>query len=232
MSLALLLAINLFNYIDRYILAAVEPEIRKQFFPAAATGTAASAKDELAKAMTSTGWLATAFLLSYMITAPLFGLIANRMSRWVMVGIAVAVWSLASGASGLAGLTTSFALLILTRCFVGIGEAGYGPAAPALISEMYPPERRGAVLAWFYMAIPVGSALGYVFGGMFNALWGWRSPFYIMVLPGLALAGLCYYMRRTEPRYLARGKHKDIKHKEQGELNGAAHVDTPKKLEL
>src|SRR5258706_16155752 len=78
-SLALLLAINIFNYIDRYILAAVEPEIRAHFFPGAVGGSAASAKEELMSAMAKTGSLATAFLLSYMIAAPIFGWLAGRM---------------------------------------------------------------------------------------------------------------------------------------------------------
>jgi MFS family permease len=192
LSLALLLTINMFNYIDRYILAAVEPEIRKHFFPGAAGATAASAKEELMAAMAKTGSLATAFLLSYMVTAPIFGWLAGRMSRWVLVGISVAIWSLASGASGLA---QTFTLLVLTRWFVGIGEAGYGPVAPTIISDLYPLERRGAVLSWFYMAIPVGSAIGFTMGGLLSAHGGWRSPFYWVVPPGLVLAGFCFFKK-------------------------------------
>lgn len=192
MAVALLLTINLFNYIDRYILAAVEPEIRKHFFGASASGSAASAREELAASMAKTGSLATAFLVSYMLAAPAFGWLATRMSRWVLVAISVAVWSLASGASGLA---QTFAILVVTRCFVGIGEAGYGPAAPSMISELYPVERRGTVLAWFYMAIPVGSALGYVLGGAVSKHLGWRWPFFIVVVPGLLLALWALFMR-------------------------------------
>src|ERR1051325_3636201 len=149
-ALALLLAINLFNYIDRYVLAAVEPEIGHQFF---------SMKPDDPATLEKTGSLATAFLVSYMVTAPLFGWLADRMSRWLLVGISVLLWSLASGGSGLA---FTFAMLLITRLFVGIGEAGYGPAAPTIIADLYPVERRGYVLSYFYMAIPVGSALGYI----------------------------------------------------------------------
>lgn len=197
-SLALLLSINLFNYIDRYILAAVEPEIRKdeRFFKQEPE-SGKTAREQLEHAMASTGSLATAFLVSYMVAAPIFGWLADRMSRWILVAIAVAVWSLASGASGLA---TTFTLLLITRCFVGIGEAGYGPAAPAIISDLYPPERRGAVLSWFYMAIPVGSALGYVFGGLVAGKLGWRWPFFLVVPPGLLLAIWALRMRKTEKR--------------------------------
>ena len=119
-ALGLLLAINLFNYLDRFILAAVEPNIRAAFF-------APGDPDAMAK----TGSLATAFLVSYMIAAPVFGWFADRFSRWWLIGGAVALWSIASGASGLAA---TFGALFLTRVFVGIGEGGYGPAAPTLIS--------------------------------------------------------------------------------------------------
>jgi len=180
LSLGLLLAINLFNYVDRQILAAVEPDVQQQFLP----------KD--LNAEFKMGLLATAFLVGYMVTAPLFGWLSNRMSRWVLIGISVALWSLASGASGLAG---GFTALLITRLFVGIGEAGYGPAAPAIISDLYPVSRRGSVLAWFYMAIPVGSAIGYAFGGKMAERFGWQWAFYAVVPPGLLIALVCMFMK-------------------------------------
>lgn len=183
-ALALLLAINLFNYIDRYILAAVEPLISDHFFGAA--DTSAQAK---------TGSLATFFLLSYMVLAPLFGALSDRFSRWIIVAGGVAVWSLASGWSG---LSTTFAMLVVSRICVGVGEAAYGPAAPTIISDMYPIERRGLMLSFFYLAIPVGSALGYVIGGYLGKHHGWRAPFYAVVIPGLILALICFFMR--DPR--------------------------------
>lgn len=184
-ALALLLAINLFNYIDRYILAAIEPLISDHFF----------AGDK--NAQTQTGGLATWFLLSYMVLAPVFGSMADRFSRWIIVGAGVAVWSLASGWSGFAN---TFIMLIVSRVLVGVGEAAYGPAAPTIISDMYPIERRGMMLSFFYLAIPVGSALGYVIGGHLGQHYGWRAPFYAVVAPGLILAILCFTMR--DPRTL------------------------------
>src|SRR5215203_5168480 len=100
-ALLLLLTINLFNYIDRYVLSAVEPEIRKHFFAEVEDSTR-PAKELKMEAMAKTGSLATAFLVTYMVAAPVFGWLATRMSRWVLVGLSVAIWSLASGASGLA----------------------------------------------------------------------------------------------------------------------------------
>src|SRR5262249_38259466 len=129
-ALALLLTVNLFNYIDRFVLAAVAPEIQKDF----------QASDEVI------GLLQTAFLVSYMVFAPLFGWLADRYSRWLLIGVGVVVWSFASGASGLApeigsyveshvppvaalltglGATAGIGALLVTRMFVGVGEAAY-----------------------------------------------------------------------------------------------------------
>ena len=91
-------------------------------------------------------------------------------------------------ASGATGLATTYAVLLLTRCFVGVGEAAYGPIAPTVIADVYPLKMRGQVLAWFYAAIPVGSALGYVLGGAMSSHAGWRYAFYVVVPPGLLLA--------------------------------------------
>jgi MFS transporter, Spinster family, sphingosine-1-phosphate transporter len=180
-SLALLLAINLFNYIDRQILAGVLPRIEQEFLKG----------DVDAKA--KLGWLTTAFLVAYMVLSPLFGWMGDRMSRWLLVGVGVILWSLASGASGLA---EGYVMLLLTRCFVGVGEAAYGPTAPGVISDLYPVKVRGSKLAWFYAAIPVGGALGYVLGGTFaDTALGWRWAFYLVVPPGIALGVLCLLMR-------------------------------------
>jgi MFS family permease len=179
-AVGLLLAINLFNYIDRYVLAAVESKIAGDLLPGDPN------------ALAKMGSLATAFIVSYMIAAPVFGWLADRMSRWLLVGLGVTVWTLASGGSGVA---TTYTMLLITRLFVGIGEGGYGPAAPTLIADLYPVERRGSVLAWFYMAIPVGSALGYVLGGAIASFAGWRWAFYAVVPPGILLGVLCFLMR-------------------------------------
>src|SRR5438105_8266550 len=148
--------------------------------------------------MTKTGLLAVAFFVTYMLSAPVLGLLADRLSRWIIVGTAVILWSLASGASGLAA---TFTVLIATRIFVGIGEGGYGPAAPTIISDLFPIEIRGRIMAIFCAAIPVGSALGYVIGGVIGAHLGWRWAFYLVAPPGLLLGLLCFWQR--DPRVTA-----------------------------
>ena len=217
-ALALLLVINLFNYIDRQVLSAVVGPIKKTFFgPDGEMGVSGSGcltaiiqwfqsqlgfKPEDALL----GLLGTAFMLTYMIGAPLFARMAEKKSRWTLVALGVMVWSLASGASGLAD---TFLILLITRCFLGIGEAAYGPVAPAMISDLFPVENRGKVLAWFYVAIPVGSALGYVFGGWIAGsdlgsrisvltginLQSWRWAFILLMLPGIILGVQSMFMR-------------------------------------
>src|SRR5437773_5652851 len=186
-ALFLLLAINLFNYIDRQILAALEPDIRASFFAASDVN-----------AMTKTGLLGDAFFVTYMVCAPILGLLADRFSRWIIVGSAVILWSLASGGSGLA---VTFGILFATRICVGIGEGGYGPAAPTILSDLFPIETRGRIMAIFCSAIPVGSALGYVIGGLIGAHLGWRWAFYLVAPPGLLLGLLCFWQR--DPRVAA-----------------------------
>jgi MFS family permease len=221
-ALALLLLINLFNYIDRYVLAAVVGPIKKTFFNGGGA-TVAAGGDSLNALIrwfqnhmgfkpegALIGLLGTAFMLIYMVGAPIFARLAERISRWTIVALGVILWSFASGASGLA---QTFLVLLLTRCCVGIGEAAYGPVAPAMISDLFPIKTRGRVLAWFYSALPVGSALGYVLGGwVANSSIGdwdiglpgvggesWRWAFFIVTVPGIAL-GLRSFFMKEPPR--------------------------------
>jgi MFS family permease len=217
-ALALLLLINLFNYIDRQVLSAVVGPIKRTFFSqngeiGAAGGGSLNAIIHWFQSQLGfrpedalLGLLGTAFMLTYMIGAPIFARLAERKSRWVLVAWGVILWSLASGGSGLA---QTFLMLLLTRCFVGIGEAAYGPVAPAMISDLFPVETRGRVLAWFYVAIPVGSALGYVLGGWIAGSdignWSsnyigikcesWRWAFILLTFPGIFLGLQSFFMR-------------------------------------
>ena len=221
-ALALLILINLFNYVDRQVLSAVIGPIKKTFFNqngevGAAGGNALNSLMHWFQAQLGfkpedalLGLLGAAFMLTYMIGAPVFARLAERRSRWGLIALGVLLWSLASGASGLA---QTFVMLLLARCFVGIGEAAYGPVAPAMISDMFPLKIRGKVMAWFYVAIPVGSALGYVLGGWVASSnignWGtawfglrqesWRWAFFLVTLPGVVL-GLRSLMMREPPR--------------------------------
>jgi MFS family permease len=176
-GLAVLAFINLFNYLDRYLVSAlIEP------LKAAGFGLNDA---EL-------GSLMFAFLAIYTVASPFFGALGDRFSRPRLIAAGVACWSVATAASGFAG---GYLSLLAARASVGIGEAAYGTIAPSLLSDYYPAARRGRVMALFFCAIPVGSALGYVVGGLMNAHFGWRSAFFVAGTPGLGLAILCLWLR-------------------------------------
>ncbi len=169
--LAVVTLLNLVNYVDRYILAAVLPRI----------------KTDLVLSDLQLGLLANAFLVAYILTSPLFGRLGDRSSRPRLMAAGAAVWSLATAAAGLA---RNFTQLMVARAGVGVGEASYATIAPSLLADYFPEERRGRTFAIFYMAIPVGAAAGFLLGGMLERAFGWRAAFYAVGLPGVLLAVL------------------------------------------
>jgi MFS family permease len=189
LGLGVLTLINLFNYLDRFIVPAIGPSL---------TG------GELRLTDTEFGFLATAFILVLMVVSPVFGVLGDRASRPRVIAAGVALWSLATAAGGLA---TGFWSLLATRAAVGVGEAAYGTIAPALLADYFPPRYRGRAFAVFYAATPVGAALGYVLGGLVDARFGWRHVFFVAGLPGLALAFLVLWLR--EPRSADRAARSD-----------------------
>jgi MFS transporter, Spinster family, sphingosine-1-phosphate transporter len=176
-ALAILTLLNLFNYLDRYVLASLFESLKAS---------------ELRLTDTQLGSLFTAFLLVYMVASPFFGRLGDRAARPRLLAAGVAAWSLATA---LGGFARSFAGLFASRAAVGIGEAAYGTIAPALLADSFPKERRGRVFAIFFAAIPVGSALGYVLGGLMDRHFGWRAAFVVAGGPGLLLALLCLAIR-------------------------------------
>ncbi|PYP16268.1 MAG: MFS transporter [Gemmatimonadetes bacterium] len=179
-ALAVLTLINLFNYLDRWIVAALAESMKHS---------------ELQLSDTQLGALMTGFIVVYMLAAPLFGSLGDRRSRTRLIGLGVAIWS---AATALAGLARSYTALFAARAAVGIGEAAYGTISPALLADYFPRERRGRVFAIFFAAIPIGSALGYVVGGLADHYFGWRPAFFVAGVPGLLLAALA--LRLHEPR--------------------------------
>ena len=169
--LAVLTGLNGLNYLDRYVAAATLPLIL--------TGLAISD--------TAGGLLQSAFIVTYSLACPVAGWLGDRQPRMRLAAIGVFVWSAATLASGLA---PSYALLLLARAVIGIGEASYAVVTPSLLSDCYPPHRRSRALGVFYAAIPVGSALGYVVGGLVGEALGWRAAFFVAGAPGALLAFL------------------------------------------
>src|SRR5947208_16342271 len=169
-GLAVLTLINLFNYLDRWIVAALAESMKHS---------------ELHLSDTQLGLLMTGFLVVYMLAAPVFGVLGDRRSRPRLLGLGVGIWSIATA---LGGLASSYVGLFAARAAVGIGEAAYGTISPALLADYFPRKRRGRVLAIFFAAIPIGSALGYIVGGLVDHYYGWRQAFFVAGIPGLVLA--------------------------------------------
>src|SRR4029079_1110917 len=111
--------------------------------------------------------------------------LGDRLSRKWLIAFGIFVWSLGTILTGFAG---GFAALLVYRVLVGLGEASYATISPSLISDAFTATRRNNAITIFYVAIPVGAALGYVAGGEISAIWGWRHAFIWAGLPGLVLA--------------------------------------------
>ncbi len=176
LSLVALTGLNLLDYLDRQILAAVLTPI----------------KDELHLSDEQLGTIAAAFMLGYFLTSPLFGYLGDRLPRKGLIAAGVFVWSLGTVLSGHA---SSFTSLLCFRALVGFGEASFGTISPGWIADLFPARRRNNALSIFYLAIPVGSALGYILGAVLAARYGWRVAFFWAGAPGLLLALGLYFLR-------------------------------------
>lgn len=175
-TLALLLAVNLLNYVDRQALYAVFPLI----------------KTDLQLSDAGLGLLGSAFMLCYMCAAPIFGWLGDRTNRARLAAGGLALWSMATMLSGMA---TSYRILLATRTLVGVGEASFGTVSPGLLADRFPRENRGRMLSLFFLAVPVGSALGYILGGQLGQAFGWQKAFLLVGLPGFFLAVPLYFLK-------------------------------------
>ncbi|HEY0881505.1 MAG TPA: MFS transporter, partial [Archangium sp.] len=157
-ALVVLTLMNMLNYVDRWVPSAVNELLKK----------------DLGLSDAETGLPLTAFIVVYMLASPVFGALAERHNRRVLIALGVASWSLATAAAAFA---TGFKTLLVARAAVGIGEAAYATLAPAILADFFPPERRNRVFTLFYVATPVGSAIGFVLGGVLGEAFGWRTAF-------------------------------------------------------
>jgi MFS transporter, Spinster family, sphingosine-1-phosphate transporter len=168
-ALALLTALNLLNYIDRSVLFAVQDLVKAEFHRSDA----------------AFGLLTSVFFIFYMCAAPFMGPLSLRFSRKRVIVAGALVWS---GATLLTAVTTNFNQLLIRHTLVGIGEASFVILSPTFVADMFPVEKRGRVMGVFYLALPVGTALGYLLGGFMGPTHGWRAPFYVGAAPGVLLA--------------------------------------------
>lgn len=198
-ALCLLTALNLLNYIDRSVLFAVQPLVQGEFHLSDA----------------QVGQLTSAFFIFYMFAAPVMGPLADRYSRkWIIVAGAF-LWS---GATLLTAVTHDYHTLLIRHILVGVGEASFVTISPALVADLFPEQKRGSVLGVFYLAIPVGTAFGYLLGGHLGPAHGWRMPFYLAGAPGFLLAISLLFIPEPE-----RGRFDSPREtRERGTLRGLA----------
>ena len=167
-ALVILTALNLLNYIDRSVLFAVQPLIQGEF--------------HLSNAQI--GYLTSAFLGFYMVAAPFTGPLADRYSRKLIIMLGAIFWS---ALTLLTAVTHTYWQLLVRHTLVGVGEATFVTIAPTFVADLFPEEKRGRIFGIFYLAIPVGTAAGYLLGGKLGPHFGWRFPFYIAAAPGFLL---------------------------------------------
>ncbi len=175
-ALITLTALNLLNYADRNILYAVQPLVQSEF--------------RLNK--TQIGYLTSAFLGFYMIAAPFVGPLADRYSRKLIIVFGAVFWS---ALTLLTAVTHTYGELLVRHTLVGIGEATFVTIAPTFVADLFSEDKRGRILGVFYLAIPVGSAAGYLLGGYLAPIYGWRFPFYFGAVPGFLLAVAVLFLK-------------------------------------
>lgn len=178
-ALILLTSLNLLNYADRSVLFAVQPLVQDEFH---------INKEQL-------GFLTSVFLICYTIAAPFVGPLADRYSRKVIISLGGIFWS---GLTLLTAVTHTYRELLVRHTLVGIGEATFVTIAPTFVADLFAEDRRGRILGVFYLAIPVGSAAGYLLGGQLAPLHGWRFPFYIAAAPGFLIAISVLFLKEPE----------------------------------
>jgi MFS transporter, Spinster family, sphingosine-1-phosphate transporter len=178
-ALALLTALNLLNYIDRSVLYAVQDLVKAEFHRSDA----------------AFGLLTSVFFIFYMCAAPFMGPLSLRFSRKSVIIAGALIWSVATL---LTAITHNFTELLIRHTLVGIGEASFVILSPTFVADMFPEDERGRAMGIFYLALPVGTALGYLLGGVMGPTYGWRAPFYVGAAPGVLLAFLLLFI--PEPK--------------------------------
>ena len=167
-ALQIFFSLNLLNFADRYVPSAV-----KTLYA-----------DELGLSDFESSLPFTGMVVVFMVSAMIFGLISDKdlIDRRFVLCFGIIFWSLATA---LAGLATNLVSLIILRSLVGVGEAAYGTICPPMVGDFYPEKERNVAYGIYYLAIPLGGAVGFGIGSFCGSLWGWRVAFYICGIPGI-----------------------------------------------
>jgi len=152
-------------------------------------------QDEFRLSNAQVGYLTSAFLIFYMIAAPVAGPLADRYSRKLIIALGGIFWS---ALTLLTAVTHNYTELLIRHTLVGVGEATFVTIAPTFVADLFPEEKRGRILGVFYLAIPVGTAAGYILGGKLSLHHGWRFPFYVAAIPGFLLALSVLFLSEPE----------------------------------
>jgi predicted MFS family arabinose efflux permease len=180
-GLFMLTLVYAFNFIDRQILVILQEAIKR----------------DMGLSDAQLGLLSGfSFALVYVTAGIPIAYWADRSNRRNIIAGALALWS---GMTALSGLAQNYTHLLLARIGVGIGEAGGSPPAHSMISDYYPPHRRATALAVYSTGIHIGVLLGFVFGGLLSQVYGWRTAFMLVGLPGVAFA-LLFVLTVREPQ--------------------------------
>ena len=183
--LALLVSVNLVNYLDRQLIFPLFPYL----------------KDEFGLTDFRLGLLGTVFIVVHALASLPFGWLADRWRRRRIIGFGVLFWS---GATVLTGLAQSFRMLLISRSLVGVGESAYAPAGTAMLSDAFPVSLRARVQSVFTLGMFFGGIAGMMLSGTLAARFGWRPAFFIVAVPGMILAFFCFRIREPERRHKAR----------------------------
>jgi MFS family permease len=175
-ALAVLFSMNLLNYIDRYSFFAVGTQIKRDF-----------EVDDFWYSV-----LGVSFMIVYTLVSPVMGWLGDRYNRKVLLAAGVGLWSFATVGTA---FSTDFKHIFFWRALLGVGEASYGVIAPTLLADLFPVRTRGRAIGAYYLALPLGGALGYTLGGWIGQEVGWRAAFWVVGLPGIlaAAAGLAIH---------------------------------------
>jgi len=172
----LLFLLYMFDYIDRMVVTSMFTHIEHDW----------------GITHTQSGLLVSSVYWAIVILSFPVSLLVDRWSRARTIGVMAVLWSLATA---LCALTGNFVQLLLARMLIGIGEAGYAPGGTAMISGLYPVDRRARMMGIWNASIPLGSAIGVLLGGIIAAKLGWKHAFGLVALPGFIVAVLFYFVK-------------------------------------
>jgi len=173
---ALLFLMYMFDYMDRMVVAALIPDLKREW-------GITDAQAGLLVSLVYMSIIATTFPISLMV---------DRWSRRKSIAIMGMIWSMATGACAFAG---NFVQLAAAKCFIGVGEAGYATGGTAMLAGLFPEKKRAMVMGFWNMSIPLGAALGIAMGGVVASTWGWRYAFGLVAVPGFIVSALFLFVK-------------------------------------